>query len=97
MSDGSVVGTLKYVDSYPQFSNAEDEQKGNFFPLKLAKTGKTMTIKKNGKAAPNKQDIVYDADIVLRVDDKSTTFEVEVDKSPVVTLNFTQATLAAKE
>ena len=97
MSDGSVIGTLKYVDSYPKFSDATEEQKGNYFPIKLTKSGSKMTIKKNGVAAPNKQAIGFDPDIVLRVDGNSTTFEIEVDSEPVVTLNFRQATLAQKQ
>lgn len=93
-ADGSVVGTLKYVDSYPQFSSVAAEKKGNYFPLKLTKTGEKMTIKKNGAAALDKTEMDFDEDIVLRVDGQSTTFTIEVDSSPVVTLNFKKATLA---
>ena len=93
-ADGSVVGTLKYVSSYPQFSSAAAEKKGNYFPLTLTKTGTTMTIKKNGTAALDKTNIDFDKDIVLRVDSQSTIFTIEVDSSPVVTLNFKKATLA---
>ena len=89
-----MVGTLKYVESYPQFSNSASEQNGNYFPLTLTKTGSTMTIKKNGSASLDKTDIDFDKDIVLRVDSQSTTFTIEVDSSPVVTLNFKKATLA---
>ncbi len=85
-ADGTVTGTFKHVTGYTGF-NGEDpgEQEGYFFPFRLAKTGTTMTFKKNG--VPGKTDIAWEADNLFRVT-ASDTFEVEVDGSSVVTFNF---------
>lgn len=98
LKDGSVVGTLHYVEQYTDFSNNEEEQSGNYFPMHLnvsSNNGK-MTLKKNGVAAENKTDIAYDADIVFRVPEQSTTFSVEIDGKEVVNLNFKKATLESQ-
>lgn len=87
LSDGSVVGTLKKVTGYTQFSSKKEEQSGYYFPFKLTKTGTTMTLKKNGVAGEGKEDMPFDPDIVLRVS-KGDKFTVEVDDSDVITLNF---------
>ena len=50
LADGSVVGTIKKVTGYTQFSSNKEEQSGYYFPFKLTKTGTTMTLKKNGVA-----------------------------------------------
>lgn len=87
LADGSVVGTIKKVTGYTQFSSNEAEQSGYYFPFKLTKTGTTMTLKKNGVAGEGKEDMPFDPDIVLRVS-KGDKFTVEVDDSDVITLNF---------
>lgn len=94
-SDGSVSGTIKYIDSFVDFNkNDPSEQKGNFFPFVLNVSGNKMTFKKNGIAT--KSNINFDKDIIFRVPDKNTTFSVEVDGNPIITLNFTNATLQSK-
>ncbi len=90
LSDGSVIGTLKKVTGYTDFSSKASEQKGHYFPVKLTQTGTTMTIKKNGVAATNKTDIPFDPDLVLRVENDSVTFSIEVDGSEVATFDFSQ-------
>lgn len=93
-SDGSVVGTFKYVTGYTGFNGSNtSEQEGYFFPFTLAKTGSKMTFKKNGKAA--KTNIAWEADNVFRVT-AGDTFTVLVDGTEVVTFNFTQATFEPK-
>lgn len=93
-ADGSVVGTLYYVEDFVEFNTSDySEQSGNYFPLHLEKTGATMTIKRDGVARPGKQDMAYDPDLVLRVVDKNTTFTIEVDGQEPVTINFAKATL----
>ena len=92
-SSGKVTGTIKYVASYPEFSSIEDEQEGNYFPIKLSKTGAHLTIKKNGTAKPEKTNMNYDSDIVLRVSEKTDKFTIEVDSEKVVTLDFESADL----
>lgn len=98
LSDGSVVGTLKYVEGYkPYWPDNEPMQSGNFFPLTLGSnysSGKKLEITKNG----GKPKVIefngkpFDPDIVLRVE-QSDSFEIKVDDEPVVTLTFTNATL----
>ena len=56
-----------------------------------------MTIKKNGTAAKNKTDITFDPEIVLRVEDNDTVFEIEVDGKSIVKLNFKETVLPEKE
>lgn len=90
-ADGSVYGTLKHVTEYVEFSSDEEEQNGYYFPFKLTKTGTTMTLKKNGVAAPEKEDMPFDPEIVFRVSEEDA-FTVEVDNSPVVTFNFKNVT-----
>lgn len=93
-SDGSVIGTLKYVSSFPEFNtNDESEQRGNFFPITLSQTGSKMTLKKNGVAKDGKTNMNFDKDIIFRVGSKSDKFSVEVDGHEVITLNFEGATL----
>lgn len=94
-ADGSVIGTLKNVTGFEEFNSAnKDEQSGHYFPFRLAQTGKTMTLKKNGVAAAGKKDMTFDPEIIFRVESKDTTFTVEVDGKDVVTLNFKKATFA---
>ena len=93
LADGSVVGTIKKVTGYTQFSSNEAEQSGYYFPFKLTKTGTTMTLKKNGVAGEGKEDMPFDPEIILRVS-KEDTFTIEVDDTPVVTLNFKNVTWA---
>lgn len=93
LSDGSVLGTLKHVAGFEAFSNSLEEQSGNYFCTRLTQTGHTMTIKRDGVARPGKENIPFDAELVLRVPDRSTYFEIEVDGEKVVTFNFAGATL----
>ena len=89
-ADGTVTGTFKHVTGYTGFNGENpEEQEGFFFPFHLAKTGTTMTFKKNGE--PGKTGIAWEADNVFRVT-ASDTFEVLVDDEHVVTLNFAKAT-----
>ena len=88
-SNGSVVGTLKYINSFPEFNQSdENEQKGNYFPITLSETGSKMTLKKNGVAKEGKSNINFDKDLIFRVGSKTDKFTVEV-----ITLNFENATL----
>ena len=88
-ASGKVKGTFHYVTGYTGFNegNAE-EQKGYFFPFKLAKKGTKMTIKKNGEET--KKDIAWEADNVLRVT-ATDTFEIIVDGASVVKFTFAEA------
>lgn len=88
--EGNVVGTFKYVTGFTGFnSTVPEEQEGYFFPFKLTQTGTTMTFKKNGVVT--KSEIPFDPDIIFRVT-RNDVFEVDVDGSPVVTLEFSHAT-----
>lgn len=96
LDDGSVEGTLYKVDGFKAFNtNNAAEQSGHFFPFTLSgEPGSKMTFKKNG--VESKKDIDYDKDIVFRVEDKQTKFEVTVDGNSVIRLNFEKATFRIK-
>ena len=96
LENGHVVGTLKYLDDYVGFSNDEDLQKGYFFPVHLEQTGTTMTLKKNGAIVPDRQNIAFDPDLILRVTPE-TTFGIEVDGTALVELSFASATFDHNE
>ena len=63
-ADGSVYGTLKYITGYTGFSSNGEEQAGYYFPFVIAKTGTTMSLKKNGVAAPGKENMPFDPEII---------------------------------
>lgn len=97
LADGTVVGALKYVTDFTAFNESEpDEQEGNYMPVKLNITGKKMTLKKNGSAEPDKQNMGFDPELLFRVGEKTDTFTVEVDGREIITLHFTSAELAAE-
>ena len=90
LSDGTVLGTFKNVTGYTQFSSIEEEQSGHYFPFKLVKTGTTMSLKKNGAAAEGKENMPFDPEIILRIE-QSDKWTIEVDGEDVITFNFEQA------
>ena len=93
-SDGSVIGTLKFVKGFKEFNLAnESEQKGNYFPITLSNSGNKMTLKKNGLASEEKTDMTFDKDIIFRVASKSDVYSIDVDGQEVISLKFTNATL----
>lgn len=92
LENGTVLGTLKNVSGYTQFSSKAEEQSGHYFPFKLTKTGTTMSLKKNGVAGEGKENMPFDPDIVLRVPLQTDKWTVEVDGSPVATFSFEKAT-----
>ncbi len=89
--NGKVTGSLKYVENFKEFSSNVEEQEGNYFPFSLTDTaGKSqMTIKKNGSAEPDKTDIEFDPQIILRVT-KGDKFEIIVDDESVITFDFAE-------
>lgn len=87
--DGTVTGTFKHVTGYTGFSDDEEQQEGHYFPFRLVQTGEKMEFVKNGDTRSG--EIPWEADNVFRVT-ASDTFEVLVDKNPVVTFNFAKAT-----
>lgn len=91
-ADGSVTGTFKKVIGYTQFSNKPEEQNGHYFPFRLTKTGKKMTLKKNGVAGEGKENMAFDPEIVLRIPQKNDKWTIEVDGAEVVTFHFEGAT-----
>ena len=96
-ADGSVVGTLHYVQNFTGFdSQHKENQEGNFFPFRLEKKSKNnkMTFKKNGQVT--QKDRAYDKGIIVRVGSNSDTFAVELDGEDYIALNFKQAILEGK-
>ena len=90
--DGSVKATFHYVESFPEFSTVLEEQSGYYFYFKLATTGEEMTLKKNGVSRPDKTNMPFDPEIIVRLDGKTDTLEIEVDGKPYITLNFKDST-----
>lgn len=96
LDDGSVVGTLKNVTGFTEFSSATEQQSGHFFPFTLDENkintvdaeGKKMTFKKNGQE--RKKDINFDKDIIFKTE-KDDVWEVIVGEKSVLTLNFAHA------
>lgn len=96
-TNGAVLGDFNYVKGYTDFSSNLAEQEGYYFPFKLGTdiTGEKMTITKNGIATPEKTDMDFDPELVLRVT-KEDKFTIFVDDKEVVTLTFAGAKFASK-
>ena len=91
--NGKVHGTLKNVTDFISFNPTNTtEQSGYYFPFLLSGTGSTMTFKKNGTIT--KSNIDYDNEILFRVPNNNTKWEVLVDGTSVVKLDFSTATFA---
>lgn len=92
--DGTVTGTFHYVTGYTGFNETVlAEQEGYYFPFVLARSGTTMTFRKNGDVS--KDSIPMEANNVFRVT-PGDIFEILVDGSHVVTLNFAGAVFEPK-
>lgn len=89
--DGSVIGTLNYVENWTEFSSNEEEQSGHFFPFTLTQEGTSMSLIKDGVVT--KENIAFDKDLVLSVDDNETTWEVTVDGTSAIKLSFADTKL----
>ncbi len=82
------------MSGYTGFNDAlSEEQEGYYFPFTLAKSGTTMTFKKNGEIS--KDSIPWEANNVFRIT-QGDTFEVLVDGVHVVTFDFTEAVFEPK-
>lgn len=87
--NGAVKGSLPRVEGFVEFNKSNTkEQEGYYLPLLLTEIGTNMTLKKNGSAAKNKQNMPFDPEIVFRVEGPDTTFEIEVDGKSIITLSF---------
>ena len=95
LDDGTVLGTLKRIESWPEFSGSEDEQKGNYFPVLLPAGGKKLKTTKG--VTVKDMDFPNDRLLVIRVPDTATTCKIEVDEQELITLNFSKATLLPTE
>ena len=91
LANGAVIGTIKYVLEYKEFSDNTAEQEGNFFPMVLGNKyeGKEITCTglKNGGVTKS-----TDREWVLRVSSPESGFKFECDGEKIVTLRFKQAT-----
>lgn len=82
---GAVLGTLNYIDSYKGFSSIPSDQSGYYFPfvLPVAKDAvgapTKMSIAANGVVRPDKQDMAYDPEIILRAS-KGDKFSIMTQK-----------------
>lgn len=92
-SSGAVTGTLNYITGWEQFSNIEDEQSGNYFPLKLDEkySGKEITCV--GTTTKKANDLEW----VLLVKNNESTFKFSTNADEnFLTLTFKNATLKPK-
>ena len=95
LKDGSVAGTLYNVSGYEEFSNDPVEQAGHYLPITFGSeySGKQITIK--GRTGGDRT-VTLDEDLtlVLRKENLTgDTAEIESEGEPVVTLDFSTATL----
>ena len=97
MDNGYVVGTMKYVEDFKEFSSNPSEQNGYYFPLVLTNTGTKCTIKKDGEISKDNVDFPEDKTFVFIVEGNTQTIEILVDGDSVVKLNFATATFAEHE
>lgn len=93
LADGSVVGTLKHIDSYSQF-DSKNKPSGNFFPMILGEQYQGEEITATGPKTKNKK--VVDREWILHVEGSDSTFKFECKGKTIVTLNFKLATLEAE-
>lgn len=88
-----VEGTLKNKQSFEGFDKNQENNSGHFFPFNIGKVGGTFTFKKNGVVArdnvPND-----DGNIIIKVTDTTTIWEILLDGVTVIKLDFSKATLA---
>lgn len=92
LENGYVVGTLKEVESWPEFSDKPDEQHGNYIPLLLPKGGKKVKTTKGDVV--KEMNFPDDRLLVIHVPGNSTTCKIEIDDVEIITLNFAATALA---
>lgn len=91
-TEGSVIGTLKTIKDFVDFSSNPEEQSGYYFPVHLTQSGTQMSLIKNG--VPSKEDVPFDPEILLKIADQNAIWTIEVDDTKVVELNFKNAIFA---
>lgn len=85
-------GTLHYIRDFKQFSPGNPEKwKGYYVYITLRTTGEQLSLKKNGEYT--KQNITFDPDLMLRIEDKTDYYEIEVDGQFFAKLDFSEVTL----
>lgn len=89
LTDGSVVGSIKNVTGFTEFSKTVNQQSGHFFPFEIEKTGAKMTWKKDGKDTRIK-DHDFEKSNVIKVE-KTQKWEIIVDGETVITFDFSHA------
>lgn len=92
-----VSGKARYVTGYTAFHGTDpEEQEGHYFPVVLAEPeASTMTIYKNGEIS--KEDIPYDPQVLLRIPDPETSFEIVTDTGKRISFEFEGFVLEPKE
>lgn len=92
--NGEVVGTLFKAKVEQYDPNNSAEQKGYFFPVKLTKTGKTITTVKNGVTKTST--FPDDSMLLAKIENGKTTLKIEVDDEELVTLKFDKTVFSGK-
>ena len=88
--DGSVIGTLKYVSQWKEFSNSKEEQSGYYFPVILDEKYKGKEITCTGTKVTKAVDLEWA--LMLKNNKKSKfTFSTDED-GEILQLSFDEAT-----
>lgn len=96
LKDGSVIGTLPYVENFKGFdSKNTDLQKGHFMVITLGEEyKKKFKVQRISGTPGTAKEVTNDEVLVLRLTDgKDTVFKVTADNQPDLVFNFARATL----
>lgn len=95
LEDGTVLGTVKRVESWPEFAKEPENQAGNYFPVLLPAGGKKLKVTTEEES--KEVDFPSDRLLVVRVKEGSSTCKIEVDAQELITLKFSSSTLIPLE
>lgn len=96
LDDGTVLGTLKRIEDWPEFAKDTEKQKGNFMPVLLPPGGKKVKLT-GSTEDPKEADFPADRLLIIRVPEAGFTCKIEVDEVELITLNFASAYLPPNE
>ena len=98
INDTKVTGTSKYVESFPNFSSVEDEQKGNFLAIKVdeATKGDTINWELSDYTAKGSGTLDSDGILVVKLHANTQKITLKNDKTTKV-LDLTGLTLSPSE
>ena len=99
--DNAISGTSKHVESFEQFSSAEEEQSGNYLALYFpeATRGETISVEIKGGEGPHSGKATLDEDglYVCRLTDNTCTIEVTGEGKDTKTLTLNELELKSQD